>query len=50
MKLFVWFHREVQSEKKAKLSEDIWILFADCLIALEESFTNTPKDFSHKIV
>lgn len=51
MKLFVWFLREVQSKKRVKLSEDIWILLTDCLIAvLEESLANTPKGYSHKIV
>lgn len=50
MVLVSWFHREVQSTRKTKLSEDIWVLLTDCLTAvLEESPANTPKGFSHKI-
>lgn len=51
MVLVSWFHREVQSTRKTKLSEDIWVLLTDCLMAvLEESPANTLKGFSHKIV
>lgn len=51
MALVSWFHRVLQSTKKTKLSEHIWVLLTGCLMAaVEESPANTPKGFSHKIV